>query len=387
MIRKFIPFILAGALGGLITVVGVKTVFNHNQTAEKTTLTPASWPVTSGLSAVNFDFSTASAKAMPSVVQIHTKLSRQAITQQRQQQQENSPFGRFFEFFGENMPFSFGIPGQGAGSGVIVSPDGYVVTNNHVIENFDQIEVTTLDGNNYTATIIGRDPATDLAVIKIDAKNLPVMEYANSDEAKVGEWVLAVGNPYEKLRSTVTAGIISAKGRDLNILKGEKTIESFIQTDAAVNPGNSGGALVDIEGRLLGINTAIYSETGAYVGYSFAVPSNLMKKVVEEIIKNGDIKRVTLGVQVVELNDQVAKDLNLNISEGLFIEQVVDRSSAQYAGILPSDVIVEVNGRKATKFTDLSTVIENSRANETVKIKVWRDGELKTIDVRLRSKI
>lgn len=213
------------------------------------------------------------------------------------------------------------------------------------------------------------------------------MEYANSDDAKVGEWVLAVGNPYEKLRSTVTAGIISAKGRDLNILRGEKTIESFIQTDAAVNPGNSGGALVDIQGRLLGINTAIYSETGAYVGYSFAVPSNLMKKVVEEIVKNGDIKRVTLGVSVVELNEQVANDLNVKINQGLFIENVADRSSAQYAGLLPNDVILEVNGKKTIKFTDLSTIIDSSRANETIKIKVWRDGEPKTIDVRLRSKI
>lgn len=377
---------MAGALGGLITVGGLKLTNQGPNTSDKNALTPVSWP-TSGMPSVNFDFAQASAKAMPSVVQIHTKLSSQAIAQQRQRQQENSPFGRFFEFFGENMPFSFGIPGAGAGSGVIISPDGYIVTNNHVIENFDEIEVTTLGGENYSAEVVGRDPATDLAVIKVEAKNLPIMDYANSDEAKVGEWVLAVGNPYEKLRSTVTAGIISAKGRDLNILKGEKTIESFIQTDAAVNPGNSGGALVDVQGRLLGINTAIYSETGAYVGYSFAVPSNLLKKVVEEIMKGGDIKRVTLGVSVVELNEQVAKDLNLNISEGLFIENVVDRSSAQYAGLLPSDVILEVNGKKTTKFVDLSTLIDNSRANETVKIKVWRDGEVKTIDVRLRAKI
>lgn len=385
MVRKFIPFIIAGALGGLITLVGVQ-LSDKSVTAVTQPITPVAWGAPTA-SSVNFDFAAASAKAMPSVVQIHTNLSREAIAQQRRKQQENSPFGQFFEFFGENMPFSFGIPGKGAGSGVIISSDGYIVTNNHVVENFDEIEVTTLSGDNYTAQVIGRDPATDLAVIKIDANNLPVMDYANSDDAKVGEWVLAVGNPYEKLRSTVTAGIISAKGRDLNILRGEKTIESFIQTDAAVNPGNSGGALVDIQGRLLGINTAIYSETGAYVGYSFAVPSNLMKKVVEEIMKNGDIKRVTLGVSVVELNDQVAKDLDVNINQGLFIENVVDRSSAQYAGLLPNDVILEVNGKKTTKFTDLSTIIDNSRANETIKIKVWRDGELKTIDVRLRSKI
>ncbi len=385
MVRKFVPFIIAGALGGLITLAGVK-LSDKPLTAETQRINPVAWGAPTA-SSVNFDFAAASAKAMPSVVQIHTNLSREAIAQQRKEQQENSPFGRFFEFFGENMPFSFGIPGKGAGSGVIISPDGYIVTNNHVVENFDEIEVTTLSGDNYTAQVIGRDPATDLAVVKINANNLPVMEYANSDDAKVGEWVLAVGNPYEKLRSTVTAGIISAKGRDLNILRGEKTIESFIQTDAAVNPGNSGGALVDIQGRLLGINTAIYSETGAYVGYSFAVPSNLMKKVVEEIVKNGDIKRVTLGVSVVELNEQVANDLNVKINQGLFIENVADRSSAQYAGLLPNDVILEVNGKKTIKFTDLSTIIDNSRANETIKIKVWRDGEPKTIDVRLRSKI
>lgn len=385
MVRKFVPFIIAGALGGLITLAGVK-LSDKPLTAETQRINPVAWGAPTA-SSVNFDFAAASAKAMPSVVQIHTNLSREAIAQQRKEQQENSPFGRFFEFFGENMPFSFGIPGKGAGSGVIISPDGYIVTNNHVVENFDEIEVTTLSGDNYTAQVIGRDPATDLAVVKINANNLPVMEYANSDDAKVGEWVLAVGNPYEKLRSTVTAGIISAKGRDLNILRGEKTIESFIQTDAAVNPGNSGGALVDIQGRLLGINTAIYSETGAYVGYSFAVPSNLMKKVVEEIVKNGDIKRVTLGVSVVELNEQVANDLNVKINQGLFIENVADRSSAQYAGLLPNDVILEVNGKKTIKFTDLSTIIDSSRANETIKIKVWRDGEPKTIDVRLRSKI
>ncbi|MCB0657485.1 MAG: trypsin-like peptidase domain-containing protein, partial [Saprospiraceae bacterium] len=288
-----------------------------------------------------------------------------------------------------SFPFGgFNIP-PGTGSGVIISPDGYIVTNNHVVDDYDIIDVTLFNDKKYQAQVIGKDPSTDLAVIKIDAQNLPVAMMGNSDEAQVGDWVLAIGNPYDKLRSTVTAGIISAKGRDIDILQGDengRTIEEFIQTDAAVNPGNSGGALVDADGNLIGINTAIYSQTGSYVGYSFAIPVNLMQKVAAGLIKNGNVARVNLGVSMYEVNDEIAQELSLGVKSGLLIESVEDRSSAQYAGILPNDVIVEVEGQKMKSFDDLKGLLDKAKPGDVITVKVWRGGELKTMDVRLKAK-
>jgi len=258
-----------------------------------------------------------------------------------------------------------------------------------VVDFADQITVRLADGREYDAEIIGRDPSTDLAVIKIDAKGLPTLQYGDSDKVRVGEWVLAVGNPFEYLTSTVTAGIISAKGRDIDLIQGEKAIEEFIQTDAAINPGNSGGALVDAQGRLIGINTAIASFTGNYAGYSFAIPVNLMDETVKEIIDNGGgvIERTGLGVYVDELDENLAKELGTNIDKGLVILSLVPGSSAEYAGLLPNDIIISVDGEEVTEFDQLKKLIDHSKVGDTIKIKVSRDGELKELPVRLRRQL
>jgi S1-C subfamily serine protease len=286
------------------------------------------------------------------------------------------------------MPFGMQFqPREGAGSGVIISQDGYIVTNNHVIDFADEVMVKTAE-KEYTATVIGRDPSTDIAVLKIDAKNLPVLEIADSDRAKVGEWVLAVGNPFEYLTSTVTAGIISAKARDINIIRGEKTIEEFIQTDAAINPGNSGGALVDAQGRLLGINTAIASPTGSYSGYSFAIPANLVMRITADIIANGGvIERTNLGVVVEELDQEHAKTLGLSIDKGLVVRELINGGAAQYAGILPNDVIVKVNDRDIDTFKDIQDIMNFAKVGDTMTVKVLRKGEYIDVPVRLRKKI
>jgi S1-C subfamily serine protease len=274
---------------------------------------------------------------------------------------------------------------KGAGSGVIISKDGYILTNNHVVDFADEVSVKMVDGKDYNATIVGRDPSTDLAVLKINANNLPILEYADSDKARVGEWVLAVGNPYEYLTSTVTAGIISAKGRDLNIIQGSKTIEQFIQTDAAINPGNSGGALVDAYGKLLGINTAIASQTGNYAGYSFAIPVNLAIRIANDIIKNGgDIERTSLGVEVFVLDEDLAKEHGLSINEGLLVDAVGENSAAQYAGVRPNDVLVEIDGKKLKTFDDLKQRIDLAQVGDSVQLKVFRNGKYLDIPVRLK---
>ncbi len=274
---------------------------------------------------------------------------------------------------------------KGAGSGVIISQDGYILTNNHVVDFADEVNIILNDNKKYKAQIVGRDPSTDLAVVKIDAKNLPTMENADSDKSRVGEWVLAVGNPFEYLTSTVTAGIISAKGRDLDIIPGSKAIEQFIQTDAAINPGNSGGALVDANGRLLGINTAIASETGSYSGYSFAIPINLAIGIAHDIIKNGkDIERTSLGVEVFVLDEGLSKEQGLDIKEGLLVENVGEGSAAQYAGILPNDVLVEIDGKQLKTFNDLKEKIDLAKVGDSVELKVYRKGKYIDVPVRLK---
>jgi S1-C subfamily serine protease len=291
-------------------------------------------------------------------------------------------------FFGEDMPsghpfFNFDQPMQGAGSGVIYSTDGYIITNNHVVENADDVEVTTVDNKKYPAKIVGTYADGDLAVLKIEADNLPVLRLADSDQVKIGEWVLAVGNPLE-LNSTVTAGIVSAKGRDLNIIKGRSSIESFIQTDAAVNPGNSGGALVDASGRLIGINTAIATQTGFFEGYSFAIPVNLARRIVDDIIENGSYRRGFLGINIQDLNQDLSDELGLGITQGIYVESLEDGGAAQMAGVLPDDVIVGVNGKSVRTSADLLETIGGSKAGETVTLSLKRRN--KTIDIPVRLK-
>jgi len=330
------------------------------------------------------DFAAAAELAQKVVVLIEASES-EATAQNRNRQRD--PFQDFFEQFGLNSDgFGFGPRiRKGAGSGVIISKDGYILTNNHVVDFADEVNIITNDDKKYKAVIVGRDPSTDLAVVKIDATNLPTLEYADSDNARVGEWVLAVGNPFEYLTSTVTAGIISAKGRDLDIIPGTKTIEQFIQTDAAINPGNSGGALVDATGKLLGINTAIASHTGSYSGYSFAIPVNLAISIANDIIKNGaDIERTSLGVEVFVLDEELAKEQGLAINEGLLVDAVGESSAAQYAGILPNDVLVEIDGKKLKTFNDLKEKIDLAKVGDSVQLKVYRNGKYLDIPVRLK---
>ena len=389
---------MTAVLGGAVALAGYYFLAKRTSVlASDPFVHQASWkgqPVNT--LATGIDFRNAADKARASVVLIQGQASDQLVNEKRKQQNDNNPMNQFFRNFmdddmGSLFSFPFGgfnIP-PGTGSGVIISPDGYIVTNNHVVDDYDIIDVTLFNDKKYNAQVIGKDPSTDLAVIRIDAQNLPVAMIGNSDEAQVGDWVLAIGNPYDKLRSTVTAGIISAKGRDIDILQGDdngRTIEEFIQTDAAVNPGNSGGALVDAEGNLIGINTAIYSQTGSYVGYSFAIPSNLMQKVAAGLIKNGNVARVSLGVSMYEVNEEIAQELSLGVKSGLLVEQVEDRSSAQYAGILPNDVIVEVEGQKMKSFEDLKGFLDKAKSGDVINVKVWREGEVKSLDVRLKAK-
>jgi len=270
----------------------------------------------------------------------------------------------------------------GTGSGVIISSDGYIVTNNHVIKGATELQITLNNKRVYKAKLIGKDAKNDIALVKIDATDLPFMTFANSDNIKVGEWVLAVGNPYN-LTSTVTAGIVSAKGRDL---KGNQNMESFIQTDAAVNPGNSGGALVNTRGELIGINTAISSKTGSFIGYSFAVPSNIAKKVVEDLLEYGRVQQAVLGVQGGELNGTIANQLDIETTEGFYVQKVTEDSGAEKAGIKPDDIITKINNVKITSFADLTGFLRSKEPNEIVKITILRNGTELILDVALSEK-
>ena len=344
------------------------------------------------------NFVTASAKAKPAVVHIKSAESKGAAQQRYNQQKRNrraNPFEDFFNFGGGDF-FGGGFHRQqGSGSGVILTRDGIVVTNNHVVGFADDILVTLDDGRELKAKKIGTDPKTDLAVLKIEGSNLPYLGYGNSDKVQVGEWVLAVGNPFDYLRSTVTAGIVGALGRDIDVIRDKDAHEEFIQTDAAINPGNSGGALVNTNGELIGINTAIATPTGVYAGYSFAIPSNLVQKIVKEIIANPDpepsfattpMGKAQLGLQVVNVEDllQSEEGLDLKASEGVYVEAVGDRSSAQFAGILPGDVIVRFDKTEVKDFADLKNALSGVNIGDTKNVEVLRNGRRKTIPVRFR---
>ncbi len=278
-------------------------------------------------------------------------------------------------FYGRSQPRTQ----IGTGSGVIISPDGYIITNNHVIKSARDISITLNNNKIYSAKLIGTDEKTDIALLKIDAdEDLPYTTFGDSDQAKVGEWVLAVGNPFN-LTSTVTAGIISAKSRDLSGVNAQ----SFIQTDAAVNPGNSGGALVNINGDLIGINTAITSQTGSYIGYSFAVPSNIARKVVEDIMEFGDVQTGILGVNILNKNSEYAVENGLNEINGVYVSDIEENSGAAKAGIQNGDIIKKVDNIKISKFSDLSGYLNTKRPNDVVNVTIKRNGKERTIPVTL----
>ena len=312
------------------------------------------------------DFVNAAERSVDAVVHIMTKVVKQSNT--------------YEDFFGTLLGQLYGYPGQtrnntmvAYGSGVVLTPDGYIVTNNHVVEGADEVEVTFNNKVKKTATIIGTDPTTDLALIKVEADDLEYLTFGNSDNVRIGEWVLAVGNPFN-LTSTVTAGIVSAKARNLSILGEGTSVESFIQTDAAVNPGNSGGALVNTKGELVGINAAIASHTGSYEGYSFAIPSNIVRKVVDDLLLYGTAQRGYLGVQIAELTQELADKEGLENIEGVYVAEVTEGGAAKMAGLKSGDVITAINDKKVNSTTQLKESIGQYRPGDKVDVEVNRKG-------------
>lgn len=275
---------------------------------------------------------------------------------------------------------------EGSGSGVILTEDGYIVTNNHVIKDAKKIVVTTSNNDEYEATLMGTDPTTDIALLKIDGSDLTSVQVGNSDDVRLGEWVLAVGNPFN-LTSTVTAGIISAKGRDINIIDEQSAIESFLQTDAAVNPGNSGGALVNTAGELIGINTAISSRSGSFEGYSFAVPANLMLKVVNDLKEYGRVQRAFIGINYNEVTAGLSEELSLEVNKGVYVANVIAGGAADDAGISKGDVVINVNGKPITSGADLTEALGQHRPGEKLSVVVNRSGKNKAFEVVLKNKL
>jgi len=366
--KKILTLVCVSALGGALTLGAYKQFFENSLNPEviENQATATLFPVNLNASSdggTNVDFTTAANKTVHSVVHVkNTTLSKSYTS---------------FEdlFFGRSQRYEQ----IGTGSGVIISPDGYIITNNHVIEGAQSIEITTNDNKTFDAEIVGTDPNTDIALIKIDSEDpLNYSTFGDSNSARIGEWVLAVGNPFN-LTSTVTAGIISAKSRDLS---GRNT-QSLIQTDAAVNPGNSGGALVNINGELIGINTAISSQTGNYIGYSFAVPSNIARKVVEDIMEFGNVQNGILGVIGGELNSKNAQDFGVDQTEGFYVTDVQKGTGADRAGIQKGDIIQQIDGVTISKFSDLKGFLNTKSPDDEVEVKVLRDGTLESLKVTL----
>jgi Do/DeqQ family serine protease len=365
--KKLLQLVFVSALGGALTL-GAYTFFIKETTPPNTlNALPITRPVSytvNGSSAPNIDFTAAAEKTVNAVVHVMNTSNYQ------------QPTSIYDLLYGGGQQRAQ----VGSGSGVIISPDGHIITNNHVIENAAEISITLNDNRSYTAELIGTDKKSDIALLKISTdKALPYVAFGNSDNTKIGEWVLAVGNPYN-LTSTVTAGIISAKARDLN---GDSEIQSFLQTDAAVNPGNSGGALVNTYGELVGINTAISSKTGSYVGYSFAVPSNIAKKIIEDIMEFGDVQDGILGVSGEALNAVNASRLEINETQGFYVARVEKNSGAAKAGIANGDIIKKLDQVSIGNFADLKGYLKTKRPNDFVNVTVLRDNDFKVIPVRL----
>ncbi|MBA0884325.1 Do family serine endopeptidase [Flavobacterium undicola] len=368
--KRFSNLFLVSLLSGATTLGAYKLLFDNggyfsNNKKTLTTLSPDAYTKRVGLSSDVLDFTEAADKTIHTVVHVKN-VSYQKVS---------DPMLEFF----------YGYRGGqsqeqvGTGSGVIISEDGYIVTNNHVVKDASEIEITLNNKKSYKAKLIGTDSKMDIALLKIDAdEKLPYTTFGNSDDVKVGEWVLAVGNPYN-LTSTVTAGIVSAKARNL----GTDGIQSFIQTDAAVNPGNSGGALVNTRGDLIGINTMITSMTGSYVGYSFAVPSNIARKIIEDIMEFGNVQRGILGVEGGELNATASKELGIKQTEGFYIKNVRKNTGADKSGLKKGDIIIKIDNQSIATFADLSGYINTKRPNDKVAVTIIREGDSKTIPVTL----
>ena len=377
--KKGILYFFIAAIAGAISACAVVKLSNRNSTAADSSavvqsdtqfrtvdLSNDKWP----------DFTFAAETCVDAVVYVKVRATQQVVS-------NAGPLFRFF-FGYERIPYSREV--QGSGSGVIIREDGYIVTNNHVIAGANAIEVTLNNNRTYPARLIGTDPATDVALIKIEENGLPIVPFADSDQLRLGEWVLAIGSPYD-LRSTITAGIVSAKGRSMPQdpnNPNEFRIESFIQTDAAVNPGNSGGALVNKEGKLVGVNTAIISQTGSYAGYSFAVPSNIVKRITDDLMDYGTVHRARLGIVMLPINDEIAKELKLSSVNGVYITDMASDSAAAEAGIKVGDVVVEIGGSKVTGVSSVQELVNNFHPGDRAEVKVIRGGEALSFEVVLK---
>ncbi len=378
--KKYASYLIVAVLGGFIALGAFALISKTSSKVQgipQQTL-PVNLASLGGASSTLPDFTAAANNSIHSVVHIKTEYSR-----------KNSMYDDFFgfeDFFG-GSPFRNQGPLQGAGSGVIISADGYIVTNNHVVQDASKVEIVLNDKRSYEAKIIGTDPSTDLAVVKIEENNLPFLKYGNSDDLLIGEWVLAVGNPFN-LTSTVTAGIVSAKARNINILgtPDGAAIESFIQTDAAVNRGNSGGALVNTRGELVGINAAIASGNGFYAGYSFAIPVNIVKKVVGDLIDYREVQRAFLGVKINEIDSKFAQQQGIKDLRGVFVAEVTDGSSAQDAGIERGDIITSINGAIVNSTSELLEQVSRYRPGDKIAVTINRDGKDKNLNVVLRNR-
>ena len=394
-LKKLIPYTFVGVISGATTFGAIHYFSDKNSDSEFSYFAPKNNDAkyaTFNMTGVGDDFVKASKMTVPAVVSIKNYSNRTSArseqdmfdlffgnpfgNNQKQQQQQQQP---------KDMP-------TGMGSGVIISPDGYIISNNHVVAGASKLEVVLSNKKSYVANLVGTDPTTDIALLKIEEKGLPYLNFANSDNVEVGQWVLAVGNPMG-LNSTVTAGIVSAKGRSIDLLSQQSRtpIESFIQTDAAINPGNSGGALVNPNGELIGINSAISSKTGYYEGYGFAVPSNLARKVVEDIKKFGLVQRGFLGVKSLDLSDtrQVSiynqqNKTNIKSGDGVYLIEVVDKGGAEAAGLRPGDIITKVDETAVSNYYDLSFAVGSKRPGDKVAVTYLRNGRTNTVNVTLR---
>jgi Do/DeqQ family serine protease len=375
MKRGIFIVLLSAVVGGLTAYAVVRSISSEQPLDVRmadgaqfrtVNLSHENWP----------DFTYAAESAVDAVVYVKVTSSAPAV-----QQAPSSIFDFFFGF-----PEG-GAPQQrervGSGSGVIIREDGYIVTNNHVIDGATKIEVTLNTNQTYPATLIGTDPATDIALLKIEAQGLPIIPFGDSDKLRLGEWVIAIGSPYD-LRSTITAGIVSAKGRSMPNYTGEFKIESFIQTDAAVNPGNSGGALVDKAGNLVGINTAIISKTGSYTGYSFAVPSNIVRKIAYDLMDFGSVKRAVLGIVMQPIDDKIAEDLKLSSRNGVYINEVSKSGAADEAGIKAGDVLIAIDSTRITNSASVLEAVSRFSPGDKAKVTVIRDGKEQVFEVTFK---
>ncbi|MBX2895512.1 MAG: Do family serine endopeptidase [Cyclobacteriaceae bacterium] len=395
--KRFGSLVLAAVLGSVITIVATQNFVKQPVQGVKIEhvnglpVSQVAYTTNEKGEVVPLDFTGTAENVTQAVVHIRST--------QENRTSSNSQVPDAFRHFFFDSPFENQMPRQSTGSGVIINKDGYIVTNNHVIEGSEVVQVTLSDNRELKAEVIGTDPDTDLAVIKVNAKDLPYLSFVNSDQTKVGQWVLAVGNPFN-LNSTVTAGIISAKGRNINIINSNKqnrygeqnvstAIESFIQTDAAINPGNSGGALVDLNGGLVGINTAIASPTGSYSGYGFAVPANIVSKITEDLISFGTVQRGWLGINVSNVSSDLVKENDLAVNEGAFVAgfgDAPDKSAAKAAGIKEGDVVVKLDDTSIKSNTALIEYIGRKRPGDKVSVTVNRSGKEIVIPITLKNR-